>query len=38
MILFPSILNYGTYWFAMNKEQLMPPMAMLEPLTKPVCV
>jgi hypothetical protein len=29
-----NILNSGIYWFAMNRERLMPPMAMLEPHIK----
>jgi hypothetical protein len=30
MIPSPNILNFDIYWFAMNRERLMPPMAMLE--------
>jgi hypothetical protein len=30
MIPYPNILNSDIYWFAMSKERLMPPMAMLE--------
>jgi hypothetical protein len=33
-----NILNYDIYWFAMSRERLTPPMAMLESLIKPVYV
>jgi hypothetical protein len=34
MIPSPNILNSDIYWFAMSRERLMPPMAMLEPLIR----